>query len=1293
MPSFDKAYFTGEKYHQHRAYWETIINCFDPEFIFTERSENAPNKSFSAGELALPKDTSNGILALSKNDQSNIFAVMVSGLVYILYYYTGEKNIQLNIPPLKQTPDGRNLSAFFATDRTCTLQTYLNAVKQELRNSYAYGSYPYEDFYEKERFSSNILVGNKHLHAQSLELSGGYDLVVLVSVVDNRIHFSYCHSRRYSSSFIEQLVGHWSTVLGQYNDLASGIDKYEILTAKEKTKLEKFAFSAMTFPVSDLTIADMFEEQVMKRPNAVFLRYEDTLFTYEEVDRLAQRVANYLILEALVLPGQAVALLLTRTHYQVIGLLGIIKSGGAVLPLDPHCPIERLQFMIQDARAKTLVTQLDYVFDFSDADFSIFSIDAQLDTLPDSIAAKRGSSNEDVAYQIYTSGSTGKPKAVAISNRALTNYLQWLQNTHKIGTEDKTLLVSSIAFDLGYTSLFSAIAFGAVVTILKDTAFFDPLAFHLSLKEDKITYLKITPSHFHLLLDDPELWKESFRNLRLLILGGEPIRFDDLKIFKQLYATTTVINHYGPTETTIGTLTCEISDEHLTRFDDIQVIGKPIANSRAIIINSEKRNLPVGVPGEILISGRGLGEGYINNPVLTSEKYITLHDGIRYYRTGDLGKRLSDGSIAFLGRIDSQVKVNGHRIEVEEIKNMMKEIEGVRDGVVQLIKSNHQMVLSAYYTTSQTVSKEVIHEYLVKKLPHYMVPSQFVELATIPLNRNGKVDYKSLPAIELPSVEIREPKTEKEILMATIWMEVLNKPTISVTANFFEEGGDSIKAIQIASRLYNKGYRTEVKDIFEFPTIAQLASMVELTDRIAYQGRVEGAIPLTPIQEEFLTNRRRRNIHHFNQAVTLTLKQRMEIESLRMIAAEILSHHDALRMNFALSDNIVVQENLRDCAVEVHEYINDRSEADFLKKTGIHLQKGIRIDQDPLIKFALVHLETVDKIIIVAHHLIVDTISWRILLEDMMLLCTQLQRNEPYKLPAKTDSFQTWANTLAKFSQDKALLSQRSYWENFIEAEKSTSSKCDTLDQLTLLSFELDELQTEALLTVIHKPFNTEINDILLSALFLSVKRAMGISSPVVYLESHGRVGIFNEINISRTVGWFTSTYPISFEMKGSENLQSVIIGVKEMLRKVPDNGIGYGVLKYLSRAFAQANDHSSRIKFKFNYFGQVDSFLDNQYFVLADDDIGDTFDPCDINHVDFNISGITSKMRLRMTLKYNSSLNDSLEVNHWWNQYKQCLQEIITFCRNKQTVHTTPSDFTYKQLSIEEVENLFDNH
>ena len=1293
MQTLDKANYTGAKYSKHRTYWDNVNSSFDDRFVFAVGSEQGIEQAYTytQEEFSLPEGVSNNIRSLTKEDPANILAVMISAFSYIIHYYTGRVNISVNVPSLKELTTDYNSTGFFFVNRSWTIQDYLNAVKREIRNRYLYCDYPYYLFQENKRFTSNVLIGNKDLHTSPLVGNDKYDLEVFTYLQDNRLCVSCRYSQRFTQFIVKRLMDHLTSLLSQYNDLNYLIKNLRVLPQKELQELEKLSISHINFPVPELTLADLFESHVQECPDSVFLRYKDSHYTYDQVNRLANRIANYLISEAKVSSNSVVALLTKRSEYQIIALLGILKSGAILLPLDSNFPVDRLQFMITDTCVHTLITQLDFIFDFLESDISIFSVDAQLSDFEKEEPVTRNSLPDDVAYQIYTSGSTGKPKAVAISNKSLVNYLQWLKIVHNINNSDRTLLFSSIGFDLGYTSLFSAIAYGAKLTILEDTPYFNSIEFLLCMQEEKITYLKITPSHLHLLLDQPLNLESSFHYLRLVILGGEPLRYDDLEKFKKFNSKTKLINHYGPTETTIGALTSEIDQQLINQQNRIQLIGRPIANTRVVIANSDLEILPTEIEGEILISGNGLGKGYANDSALTSEKYITLNDGGLYYRTGDLGEQLSNGSIVFLGRIDNQIKLNGYRIELEEIKHVMMEVDGVNDAVVQVVKMNNQSVLTAYYTSEEKFSSNVIREYLHSKLPHYMIPLHFTELEEIPLNKNGKVDYKALIPIDIGTNEIQEPRTEREILVFSIWKEVLNNPHISTTANFFEEGGDSIKAIQIASRLYNQGYKADVKDIFEFPTIEQLALKIDLVKRVADQNRIEGEIPLTPIQEEFFINKRSK-IHHFNQAVTLTLKSRIDVSTLEEMMNIILSHHDALRIYFDISNNGIIQYNLKDCTINVEEYVfsynNENNESEYVKAIGVQLQKKIRLGQPPLIKCAQVHLPECDKVIIVAHHLIVDTISWRIILEDILSLFDQRMRHQDYRLPIKTDSFKLWAERIVDFSEEEELSRQSSYWNKFLQKENVNTYYSDRICNLEQLSFELERASTEALLFSVHKSFSTEVNDILLAALFLSISRGLKIADPVVYIESHGRVDDFQSLNIGRTVGWFTSIYPVTFNTNDCHSLREITVGVKEVLRRVPELGIGYCILKYKSSDELRP----TRIKFKFNYFGQVDSFLDNDFFTLTDDDIGETSDPNDVNYVDFNISGVTNDNILKMSLKYNPYCSNYDEIKRWWRNYQQSLEEIITFCSTKEKGELTPSDFTYKKLSQEEVNNLFDN-
>jgi aryl carrier-like protein len=551
--------------------------------------------------------------------------------------------------------------------------------------------------------------------------------------------------------------------------------------------------------------------------------------------------------------------------------------------------------------------------------------------------------------------------------------------------------------------------------------------------------------------------------------------------------------------------------------------------------------------------------------------------------TGDLARWQPDGKIRFLGRSDHQVKVRGIRIELGEIETRLLAHPGVKEAVVLPGESKTgEKHLCAYIVPEKELVVSALRENLSKKLPVYMIPSFFLMLEKMPLTPTGKLDRKALPDAEIKrKKEYARPRNELEEILVKTWAGVLGLQGVGIDENFFEIGGDSIKAIQIGARLNKAGYKFEMKDIFAYPVISGLAPQLKKIERIPHQSPVRGNLPLTPIQKWFFGNQTI-DRHHFNQAVLLYTRERYTKAEITAIFVKITEHHDALRMTYKEKKSGIIQTNrgpgngnsfsLRENDLRNRENGKEKEELQTLVN---EIQASIDLEKGPLMKLGLFHLEDGDRLLIVIHHLVMDGVSWRILLEDIETLHQQYLEKKPLALPLKTDSFKVWAETLAGNANSELFLKEKSYWKELelaIETGGAPGIKKDFAGEDNIAEdagspcpLRLSAGETGLLLTKVNEPFGTESNDILLSALGMSLKRCFAMEKTLLALEGHGREEILPEMDIKRTIGWFTAVYPVIFDNCYDTDLARQIKEVKESLRRVPNKGMGYGILKYLT--------------------------------------------------------------------------------------------------------------------------------
>ncbi|NIM16421.1 MAG: AMP-binding protein, partial [Candidatus Aminicenantes bacterium] len=850
------------------------------------------------------------------------------------------------------------------------------------------------------------------------------------------------------------------------------------------------------------------------------------------------------------------------------------------------------------------------------------------------------------------------------------------------------------------------------------------------IKRESITVFFVTTALFNTLVD---LNIGCFTGIRKILFGGEKVSVEHSRKAREYLGKDRIIHVYGPTETTVYATYYFIDD--IAETAGTIPIGKPISNTTIYILDKNMKPVPIGVYGEIYIGGTGTARGYLNRPELTAEKFMSAPAsssssswglrlaayGCRLYKTGDLARWLPDGNIEFIGRTDLQVKIRGFRIELGEIETYLLKHNAIDEvTVIDRETERGEKYLCAYMVLKsglEAVAPGVseLREYLSRYLPEYMIPSHFVILERLPLTPNGKVDRKALPEPETSLTEEKyvPPGNEIEERLTETWADVLGLEKVGVNHNFFEIGGDSIKAIQVASQLKKHQLQLEIKDLLMNPTIRQLSPYVKLLTRVAPQDVVEGEVELTPIQRWFFKTNFTHS-HHFNQSVILYRQEGFNKDIVKKVFTRIVEHHDALRMvyEFNHGEEIVMQRNrglsgkLYDLEVidlKAVEEVKKRLEE--IEKESGRIQGSINLRSGPLVKLGLFTTPAGDYLLIVIHHLVVDGVSWRILLEDFARGYQEAERGEPIKFPIKTDSFQHWARQLNIYTremEEQEFLKQMNYWQRIEDAEvdsipvdnqappdKRRHEYCESL------YLNLSSKETQELLTTVNAAYNTEINDILLTALGLAMKEWGSTQRLLVNLEGHGREDILPRIDISRTVGWFTTQFPVILDMEGDRELSYRIKIVKETLRKIPNKGIGYGIIKYL---LPLEQKKKTGLEFKltpeinFNYLGQVNQETRYGYrevFKFADVKMGEPISPGKEQNFTLDIGAIVTGETLSIFIIYNKYEFTTDRMEKLAAALKRNLVKIIAHCLQKKEKELTPSDLDYPQLSLERWEEL----
>ncbi|QYK49008.1 MAG: amino acid adenylation domain-containing protein [Phycisphaeraceae bacterium] len=1016
------------------------------------------------------------------------------------------------------------------------------------------------------------------------------------------------------------------------------------------------------------TLASLIARQAKKTPSAPALVFEGRVVSYAELDGMAWGIAKQLRSLG-VKPGTLVGVCVDRSVELVAALVGVSYSGGAYVPLDPGYPADRLVGMCQDAKMPVVLTRGDELAR-AGAAFQSVPGGVQVVRLDDGPHGKGITPSEplelvgtedDPAYVIFTSGSTGRPKGAMNAHKGIVNRLFWMQEAYQLDGRDRVMQKTPYSFDVSVWEFFWPLITGASIVVAKPEGHRDSAYLVELIKRERVTTMHFVPSMLRVFLEERGL--ESCESLRRVVCSGEALPTDLVDRFFTRIPHAKLANLYGPTEAAVDVTSWECKPNQ-----PIVPIGKPIANTRMYVLDQELRPLPVGVPGELYIGGVQVGMGYVSRPELTAERFVQdPHnapvggpDG-RMYKTGDLGRWLPDGSIEYLGRIDDQVKIRGFRIELGEIEQVLSKQPGVKDAVVlarEDVPGTKRLVAYVVGNTSTSDLKAAdLKTGLGKHLPEYMVPTAFVFLDHLPVTSNGKLDRRALPAPARGSDESSDrpedrPSTDVEKTLATIWAEVLRLPTVNATDNFFEIGGDSILSIQICAKARKHNILITPNQIFDHPTIVQLSPHVKLSAAAKIDpGPVTGVAALIPIQKWLLEQPLVRP-DQWNAAIMLETPADVHAGSIERALQAIVAHHDALRLRFSRgaggtwkSSHVPVAEASIALPVVMVDRFGTPETDELIQREGGKIQGSLDLAKGPVFSAVLFKARdnSAARLLMVAHHLVLDGLSWRIIVEDLITAHGQASKSQPIALPPKTMSFASWASLLGKHARSPEVQAERAWWaaESAAPAArvKRDTHGANIESSSRVHTLHLDESLTRALLYDAPSAHRAQMNDILLAALGVTLRDATGATRMRIDMMGHGReqIGV-EDIDVSRTVGWFTTLFPATLDV-GSLDAVGAVEPVRDHLRSIPARGLGYGLLRWMDGA-DQSLARSENAPISFNYLGQFDQALEPGWNLgVARTRCGPTRDPASPRFYDIEVDVMVVGHKMVVDWTYSANL------------------------------------------------------
>ncbi|MFC7853358.1 amino acid adenylation domain-containing protein, partial [Bacillus velezensis] len=1327
---WQRSFQEKEGFQKQEAYW---LKRLEGELPVLELPADKPRpavRSFAGGSVSctLDAETASGLHRIARDHGSTLYMVLLAAYNTLLARLSGQEDIIVGSPIAgRPHKDLEPILGMFVN--TLAIRTepkgdkrftdYLAEVRQAALEAYEHQDYPFEELVERlgvqRDMSRNPLfdvmfvlqnmeresLGLNKLHlAQAADTShktAKFDATLYASEgSDGSISFDFeFNTDIYQKQTIEKWLSYFTRILTKViENQAIPLGDIHVLDDAETNRvIYQFNQTKSDYPRHE-TISRLFERQAKETPDARAVVYDGQILTYRELNERANRIAAALRSNG-VGPESVVALLTGRTTELASGILGILKAGGAYLPIGDDVPRERAEWMLKDCKADILL-QSDKLDGLPLSGKRLFIEDIQTKAGLSSENPEPLGGPESLAYMIYTSGSTGAPKGVMIEQRSV---IRLVKNSNYIDftPKDRLLFTSSLGFDVTTFEIFGPLLNGASLYVSDQETYLDSDVLETFIQQNGITTLWLTSSLFNHLSEQN---KDVFSGLSRLIIGGEALSPSHVNRVRNALPHLSVWNGYGPTENTTFS-TCFLIEQS---YDHSIPIGRPVGNSTAYIINGRGTPQPIGVIGELCTGGDGVARGYFGRPELTEEKFVPnpFVPGERMYRTGDLARWLPDGTIEYAGRMDDQVKIRGYRVELGEIEAALRSLDGVKEAAVSVrTGQSGNKELIAYMSLQADMDTEKVRSSLSKQLPNYMVPAYMMELEKLPLTPNGKLDRKNLPEPELAlQTAYTAPRNELEEQLSVIWQEVLGTKQVGIEDSFFELGGDSIKALQVSARLGRYGRKMTASDLFRHPSIKELAPLIRKAERVIDQRPVEGDIPWTPVQHWFLSQRME-NRNHFNQSVMMFSSDALHKQPLKEALEHLVIHHDALRITVSAENESFRQINHGIQKDELYTLdIWDMSGTDTwereIETEVAALQQRMDIEKGPLLKAGWFKTRSGDYLFITVHHLAVDGVSWRILLEDLSAAYTQAVKGQPVQLPPKTDSFKQYAERLSEYAKSSKLMREEEYWR-FIEEETAAElpyekpqhqTGADSIRQT--VSFTLTEEETSVLLQQVNRAYHTDTQDILLTAAALALRDWTGGGRLRIAMEGHGREHIMPELDISRTVGWFTSMYPVLIDLNtaGAE-LGTAVKTVKDTLGRIPDKGIGYGILKYMTPPEQKTIRFRQAPEISFNYLGQFNDTEDQHTFSLSGLASGHDITPTWQREQAVEMSAMAAQNKLHFSLSYPPSRFRKETMEQLLQTLQQYLRDIMAHCTGKEEAEKTVSDFSSKTLTSDDLDSI----
>ncbi|MFJ8663641.1 amino acid adenylation domain-containing protein [Streptomyces sp. NPDC093795] len=1311
-------------------HWARLLAGAQPLELPTDRPRPTVRGTAGAvHEFAVPADVLKGLHRLGRAHGATLFMTLTAAVQLLLARWTGQDDVTVGtVASGRERAELENIVGFFVNtlalrtriDESATVAELLAGVRETVLDAFEHADVPFDRVVEAvapERDPSRptlvqAVVALQNAPGEAPHLDGlvltEHPLVREHALFDLSLDFGEVDGRLLAALEYNTDLFDPGTVVRLADQLVAllrllaeddGRTLRDLDPLSDATRSELLA--AASGPALEAGRGHVLRglaETAAAHPERPALTAGDVTLSFGGLDARVNRLARRLVASGAG-PGDRIALVLPRTADTVTAVFAVLRAGAAYVPVDPSYPDDRIRSIIGRARPHSVLTieaSATALRELLGPDVDVTTVDgeaaaalAEGDGSPLTDAERtRPLTDAHPAYVMYTSGSTGTPKGVVIGHGNLRAMIDGYRTVVLDVLPDpdvprRAAHIAAFSFDASWDPLVWLIH-GHHLHVVDERTRLDAEKLCRSLDEWRIDYFDATPSYLTQLVA-AGLLDEGRHRPQVITVGAEAL---DAALLARLRAAgvTTGYNFYGPTENTVNSVYWPI------REGERPLIGRPMPGTRAHVLDASLRPVPVGVHGELYLGGAGVAQGYADRPDLTAERFVADPfgpAGARLYRTGDVVRWTPDHELEFIGRADNQVKIRGFRVELGEIEAVVAAVPGVRHAVVVVREDSPGVRRLAAYAVADDVSAREIRAAASAALPEYMVPAAVVLLDELPLNANGKLDRRALPQPShdaLAGAAYVEPRTPTERVLAGVWAELLGVERVGVEDNFFELGGDSILSIQLVSRARKAGLVLTSKDVFVRQTVAGLAAGLDagadtpsagLREVAAEQGAVRGEVPLTPVQDWFLHSHPEAP-EHFDMTLLVELDPGVDLALMPRAVAAVLEQHDMLRLRVTRQDGVWTQriaahdDQPHDAAhvwqtVDASGMSDDRLD-EVIRERAHRARPTGRLETGPL--FEAVAFDRgagrPARLLLGAHHLVVDGVTWRVLLEDLAAAYEQLAAGKRPELGAKSTSFPEWAGRLAEFTRDGGFDDEAAHWAGVldgapVEVPLDHPGGGNTVASQETVAAALSEEHTRLLLQRVPGVLRSRVNDVLLAALGRALAEWTGSNRVVVELEGHGREELFDDVDLSRTAGWFTTVYPVSLDLPDDADWRRTVSAVKRQLRRVPRNGIGFGALAHLGAEEQRAGlTDLPMVPVSFNYLGQFGGQGGGQGFYHGFlPGPGGDHAPAELRTNVLDVTGSVSGERMEFVWTYSAALHRRETVERLARAFADGLREI----------------------------------